>query len=65
MTLGLGASHKNLMSQNLMSQIPVSQSIMTMKRLCIGEMRHVFPNMTWAMPQGSPINTLDTLVTSH
>ena len=36
---------------------------MTTKRLHMEEMGPVFPNMTRAMPQGSPINTLDTLAT--
>ena len=38
---------------------------MTTERLYIGEMGPVLPNMTWAMPQGSPINTFDTLATFH
>ena len=39
MTLGLRASHQNLVSQNLMSRIPMSQSVTTTERLHMGETR--------------------------
>ena len=46
-----------------MSQIPVSQSVMTTERLHMGEIGPIFPNMARAMPRGFPINTLGTLAT--